>query len=74
MSSIGRNPHAQGMCLGFITGVIYMLGDSIICLPPGATHNQAYRMVIRYIDQRLERLREDFRRLAVDALRACGRR
>ena len=59
----------KGFCLGLVSSLGYMNKD--ICLLPGVTQPQAIRVVVEYIDARPSRLHEDFRKLAVEALKAA---
>ncbi len=61
-------PFLQGICAGLISGVTYQSEDN--CLPAGATRGQIVRVVVQYIDVRPARMHEDFRKLALEALRA----
>jgi hypothetical protein len=56
-------------CAGVIDGLGW--ADSGICPPAGATSGQAVRVVVKYIDDRPERLHEKFYTLALEALRAA---
>jgi hypothetical protein len=65
----------QGSCFGQIQ-TLYMLGsanalwpNARFCTPEGSTMNQARKVVIKYIDDRPERLHEPFLVLAIEALR-----
>jgi hypothetical protein len=52
----------QGVCLGVVTA-------TAVCLPSGVTVGQEVRVVAAYIDARPTRLHEDFRVLALEALK-----
>jgi Rap1a immunity proteins len=60
---------AAGVCSGIVEGLHY--AGSGICLPPNVSNEQAVRVVVKFIDDRPERLNEDFRALAVEALKAA---
>ena|SRR3979411_1233718 len=62
-------PFLQGICAGLISGVTYQSKDN--CLPTGVTRGQIVRVVVQYIDVRPARMHEDFRKLALEALRAA---
>jgi len=53
----------QGVCLGVI------IATTGFCLPSGVTVGQEVRVVAAYIDARPNRLHEDFRVLALEALK-----
>jgi hypothetical protein len=59
----------QGFCTGVIS-TIYFFGDTHLgaCPPKGTNIGQAIRVVVRYIDQRPERMHEKFMTLALEAL------
>lgn len=57
------------LCVGIIVGLSYMGQPFGICLPVGATSQQATRVVVQYIDEHPERIQENFNYLAVEALR-----
>ena len=61
----------MGFCIGIITGLSYMGQPYGICLPVGATSQQAARVVVQYIDGRPERMNENFMLLTVEALQAA---
>jgi len=58
-----------GVCSGIVEGV----GDKTldVCAPASATKEQAVQVVVQYIDSRPARLHDDFRALALEALRAA---
>jgi hypothetical protein len=56
-------------CVGLVEGLAYARPG--ICTPPNVTRGQAVRVVVKYIDDRPQRLHEDFRELALEALRAA---
>ena len=60
---------AAGGCSGFVLVIAY--AHPMICPPERVTHGQIVRVVVQYIDRRPARLHEDFRALAVEALRAA---
>ena len=57
------------LCVGIIVGLGYAGQPFGICLPVGATTQQAVRVVVQYIDGHPERMQESFNYLAVEALR-----
>jgi Rap1a immunity proteins len=59
----------QGRCSGIVEGFVFAGKD--VCAPRAATTEQAVRIVVQYIDKIPERQHEDFRKLAVEALRAA---
>jgi hypothetical protein len=56
-------------CSGLIEGLIY--ARTTVCLPAGVTSAQAIRIVVKYIDDEPARLHENFKALALEALRAA---
>ena len=58
----------KGVCTGAVDALMAAVDD--ICPPPQATIGQALRVVVKYIDDRPARLHEDFKSLAVEAMRA----
>jgi hypothetical protein len=58
-----------GICYGKISGLAYMQKES--CPPRGVTDSQKVRVVVAYIDARPARLQEDFRILALEAMKAA---
>jgi Rap1a immunity proteins len=63
-----RGNFSEGMCEGVIASISFWFSGNVFCAPAGATHQQSDRVIVRYMDQRPERLHEDFRRLALEAL------
>jgi len=60
-----------GLCAGSITAFTFV-GRSLnkgFCFPEGATNGQMVRVVVAYIEARPARMHEDFRVLALEALR-----
>jgi Rap1a immunity proteins len=57
----------QGQCIGLLKGLYYL--SSGACIPAAVTVGVLARIVVRYIDDRPSRLDEDFRELALEALR-----
>jgi hypothetical protein len=58
----------QGICEGIIDGIAE--ADSV-CVPGGATLGQGVLAVIKYIDERPQRMQERFSKLAYEALKAA---
>ncbi len=75
ISNTNNNLFYQGVCTAIVDDVAYYswaLPDELkICPPRGTTLGQATRMVVNYMDAHPERLNEDFRIIAIDALRAA---
>jgi len=69
----GKETFWMGVCLGSITALAYLgpkLEDSLrFCFPKGVTQGQMVDVVVPYIEARPSRLHEDFRWLAVEAMR-----
>jgi hypothetical protein len=63
------NIYKRGLCMGIVSTLLDL--DPKICLPPSVTNFQAVRVVVKYIDARPERLHENFKALAGEALRAA---
>jgi hypothetical protein len=59
----------QPFCFGLIHGLTY--AASGLCPPLGSTSDQALRVVVQYIDARPARMQEDFRKLALEAMKAA---
>jgi hypothetical protein len=62
----------RGLCIGTIDGIFYV--DKKICPPPkGNAINlgQIGRVVVQYIDNHPARMHEDFKKLALEAMRAA---
>jgi hypothetical protein len=59
----------QGMCIGLLKGLYYLSSDA--CIPPAITIGAVARIVVRYIDHRPTRMHEDFRELALEALKTA---
>jgi hypothetical protein len=79
IEGINANP-AQGRpytilsarCLGVLEGLGAMGGTFNLFCPPATTNTtQWMRVVVSYIEARPERMHEDFRHLAVEALTAA---
>ncbi|MPZ36605.1 MAG: hypothetical protein GEU95_00850 [Rhizobiales bacterium] len=67
-----RNMFAQGDCAGVVRTIFYFGRTHFNACPPrGVTIWQATRVIVAYIRARPSRLHEDFRNLAVEALRAA---
>jgi hypothetical protein len=60
----------MGFCAGIVAGFSFMGQSYGICVPAGATAQQATSVVVQYIDGQPARIHEDFNRFAVEALRA----
>jgi hypothetical protein len=57
------------MCIGLLKGLYYLSSDD--CIPPAITIGAVARMVVKYIDDRPTRMHEDFRELALEALKTA---
>jgi hypothetical protein len=66
-----RIHYDRGLCMGIVSGVVSTLQTSTICAPPGVTNFQAIRVIVKYIDDRPEKLHQQFFALAIEALRAA---
>jgi Rap1a immunity proteins len=62
----------QGACLGIIRALSYVARslppDLSSCAPQSVIVGQVMRVVVTYIERRPERMHEDFRYLAIEAL------
>ncbi len=61
----------QGRCSGIVEGFVFAGKGVDVCAPNAVTTEQAVRIVVQYIDKRPARINDDFRRLALEALRAA---
>ena len=62
------DPFGQGYCIGLPEGLDY---EGVQCRPREVTLGQIVRVVVQYIDSRPARMHEDFRVLAVEAMKAA---
>ena len=60
----------MSFCAGIVVGLSFMGQAYGICVPAGTTSQQATSIVVQYIDGQPARTDEDFRSLAIEALRA----
>ena len=60
----------MNFCAGMVVGISFMGELHGICVPADATSQQATGIVVQYIDGQPARTDEDFRSLAIEALRA----
>jgi hypothetical protein len=63
------NIYMRGYCLGLISGVYSM--SQGICAPAEVTNSQLARVVVQYIDARPARMHEDFKKFALEAMKAA---
>lgn len=66
VSQAGRRVSDAAYCLGLVVGIAW--AHQSICIPVGAQYGQLVRVVVKYIDDRPQRLHEFFPRLALEAL------
>jgi hypothetical protein len=60
----------QGVCMGTVFTLMQLGPTTLnICPPPSSTNYQGIRVVLKFIDDKPERLNEEFVGLAIDALR-----
>lgn len=63
----------DGECTGIIKAIIFYAGsfppNKAICFPKKITNGQAYRVVVRYLENNPDKLHLDFMYLASDAMR-----
>jgi hypothetical protein len=62
------DPFGQGYCVGLLEGLDY---EGVQCRPREVTLGQIVRVVVQYIDSRPARMHEDFRVLAIEAMKAA---
>jgi Rap1a immunity proteins len=55
-------------CIGMIEGVALLANYGVFCPPAGAIIKQRIQVIIAYIEARPQRMHEDFRVLAVEAM------
>jgi Rap1a immunity proteins len=58
-------------CIGVVVGLSFASRGRDICPPAAVTKPQAVRVVVKYIDDRPERMHENFLELAHEALRSA---
>jgi Rap1a immunity proteins len=61
--------YLQGVCAGLISALFYMSVDR--CPPAGVTRGKINHVVVQYIASRPARMQEDFKDLALEAIRAA---
>jgi hypothetical protein len=59
----------KGVCAGVAHALSGIAWTREVCVPSGVTVRQEVRVVAAYIDSRPARLHEDFRQLALEALK-----
>ncbi len=62
-------PFRQGICAGQVNALMDLGNELGLCAPSGMTGGQAYRVVVKYIDENPARQNEMFTELAWEALR-----
>ena len=72
----------QGMCVGMVDALDFLMSELPAedkeyrsCPPSDATLKQTVQVVMKYIDERPERMNESFKKLAIEAIRdawPCG--
>ena len=63
-----RIPFDRGICVGMVRAMFFFGSKLDVCAPDGATVRQALTAIVRYIDERPERMREHFELLALEAM------
>jgi hypothetical protein len=63
------DPILQGWCMGMISGLVYLSDD--VCTPSAVVRTQSARVIVQYIEARPARMHEDFKKLALEAMRAA---
>jgi hypothetical protein len=61
----------RGSCMGIIETLRFTSSMLDLCIPNAVTNGQMVRAVIKYIDDRPTRMHENFKALAIEALRAA---
>ena len=63
----------QGICAGMVAGLQYLANQASVgvCMPAKATNGQALSIVVRWLHEHPEHRTEDFRLLALAAMRAA---
>ena len=61
--------YLQGVCAGLISALFYMSVDT--CPPAGVTRAKINRVVVQHIASRPARMQEDFKDLALEAMKAA---
>src|SRR6266446_6441806 len=64
----GIDPVEMGRCIGMIEGVALLANYGVFCPPAGAIIKQRIQVITAYIEARPQRMHEDFRVLAVEAM------
>src|SRR5262245_36209824 len=59
----------RGVCAGTVHAIAGLALDSDLCIPTEATVGQEIQVVVTYIDARPDRQHQDFRSLALEALK-----
>jgi hypothetical protein len=66
----------QGMCVGMVDALDFLMSDlpaeDRSCPPSDASLKQTVQVVIKYIDERPERMNESFKKLAIEAYARRG--
>jgi hypothetical protein len=60
---------SQGRCAGILIGLVYSARIYGACVPADAPGGQLLRVAVTYIDRQPERWHEDFRLLALEAMK-----
>jgi Rap1a immunity proteins len=63
--------YARGSCMGIIETLRFTGSMLELCMPNAVTNGQMVRVVVKYIDDRPARMHENFKALAIEALRAA---
>jgi hypothetical protein len=68
VSQSNRRMLLQRECASTVRTMMYVAASRGICPPDGAAVGDAVRLIVAYIDQRSERMHEQFEALALEAL------
>jgi hypothetical protein len=63
------HPYRQGVCKGAVAAIASVAPG--VCVPHGATNDQAMRVVVKNIDNHPERLNQNFYALAAQTLKTA---
>ena len=68
VANANSNMYLQGVCAGVVRSLVFVGRSLGICRPSGANVAQSAKVVVAYIDQRPERMHEQFESLAIEAV------
>jgi hypothetical protein len=62
-TAIRKNPFDEGWCLGIVNDLTYLRPLIGVCQPDRVTPRQSLLVVLKYVDERPERMNENFKGL-----------